>query len=214
MEETMASTGSEELLSENPSSVGLERIDEDEAEDSPRPSPAGRAKRRLAEGEGLADSPLLGYVMSAPKSSPRQGGGGGGRHPVKKLTKTASVGYMDAGAEELGAVPMRGKHRHDWLKVQVNTFTNWVNDRLSGSRSNYSGALVHDLKADFQDGILIIKLLEALTGKKIKGVVRDPIFTAQKISNLDQSFAFMQEEEVYFTAIGIVKLHIHFYRHL
>uniref|UniRef100_A0A1X7V5N3 Calponin-homology (CH) domain-containing protein n=1 Tax=Amphimedon queenslandica TaxID=400682 RepID=A0A1X7V5N3_AMPQE len=203
MEEAMASTGSEELLSEIPSSVGLERIDEDEMEDSPRPSIAGRTKRRLlaeAEGGGLADSPLLGYVMSAHKSSPRQGGGG--RYPGKKLTKTPSIGYIDAGAEELGAVPMRGKHRHDWLKVQANTFTNWVNDRLSGSRSNYSGALVHDLKTDFQDGILIIKLLEALTGKKIQGVVRDPIFTAQKISNLDQSFAFMQEEGVYFTAIG------------
>lgn len=214
MEEAMASTGSEELLIEIPSSVGLERIDEDEMENSPRPSMTGRTKRRLAEAEGggLADSPLLGYVMSAPKSSPRQGGGG--RHPVKKLVKTPSVGYIDAGAEELGAVPMRGKHRHDWLKVQANTFTNWVNDRLSGSRSNYSGALVHDLKTDFQDGLLIIKLLEALTGKKIKGVVRDPIFTAQKISNLDQSFAFMQEEEVYFTAIGIVKLYNYLYRHL
>lgn len=202
MEDIMlASTGSEEGLSENASTVHLERIEEEgESDESPRPSIAGRAKRRLVEGEGvLPESPLVGYVRSTMKASPRQNAG---RHPFKKFTKKASSGYLDTGAEELGAVPMRGQHRHDWLKVQVTTFTNWVNDRLSGSRSNYTGSLVHDLKTDFQDGLMIIKLLESLTGKKIKGVVRDPIFTAQKITNLDQSFAFMEEEGVYLTAIG------------
>ena len=112
----------------------------------------------------------------------------------------SSLGYVDTGAAELGAVPMRGKHKDDWMKIQVSTFTNWINDRLSSSSSKQQQLC--DLNTDFEDGLKLIKLLESLTNKKINGVIRNPIFTAQKIANLDLSFAFMKSEGVRLTAIG------------
>ena len=117
-----------------------------------------------------------------------------------------NAGYVDAGPEELGAMPMRGKRRHDWKKIQQITFKNWVNDRLSGSRATYTGPFVNDLQRDFKDGLLLIRLLENLTSKKIRGFVRDPTFTAQKISNIEVVFQFMKSEKV--KLIGIGELYI------
>lgn len=149
----------------------------------------------------LTDSPLLDYVRSFTKLDSDTSDN---NSPSSKNNKVRNfkVGYIDAAPSEIGAVPMRGKHRNDWLKVQVTTFTNWVNDRLSGSRANYNGPVVHDLKLDFQDGLLLIQLLESLTSKKIQRIVKNPIFTAQKIANLDLLFEFMRSEGVHLTAIG------------
>lgn len=57
------------------------------------------------------------------------------------------------------------------LSLQQVTFTNWFNNRLGGSKSTYAGPKVTDLSISLYDGILLIKLLENLTGKKIKGQV-------------------------------------------
>lgn len=180
-------------------------LDDYDSDDSPRPVLAAKNKRfeKVKHEELTAGSPLLDYVKTA--STPRLDG----RRTPKPLNKMSS-GYIDTDASELGAIPMRGKHRDDWLKIQVTTFTNWVNDRLSGSRANYSGNLVHDLKMDFEDGILLIRLLENLTGKKLQGVVRNPIFTAQKIANLDVLFTFMKSEGVRLTAIGEIQIAIYY----
>lgn len=151
----------------------------------------------------LTDSPLLDYVRSFTKlDSDTSNNNSPSSKNNKSHVRNFKVGYIDAAPSEIGAVPMRGKHRDDWLKIQVTTFTNWVNDRLSGSRANYNGPVVHDLKLDFQDGLLLIQLLENLTSKKIQRIVRNPIFTAQKIANLDLLFEFMRSEGVHLTAIG------------
>jgi filamin len=122
-----------------------------------------------------------------------------------------SSGYIDARAADLGAIPMRGRTRDEWLQIQMSTFINWVNDRLSSSSRNPAAASlaasVTDLETDFQNGILLIRLLETLTHKKIQGVVKDPIFTAHKIANLDLAFKFMKSENVHLTAIGSQNLH-------
>lgn len=187
----------EETPLTNGSSPFLDELFEDE---SPRPVIAAKNRKvnNLRKEGRLNESPLLGYVKSSPKLKD-------GRRVLENkppLTRNMSAGYVDTDAADLGAVPMRGEHRDDWLKIQVTTFTNWTNDRLSGSKANYGGTLVHDLKTDFEDGLLLIRLLENLTGKKIPGIVRNPIFTAQKIANLDLSFEFMRSEGVRLTAIG------------
>lgn len=120
------------------------------------------------------------------------------RSPTEQIIKK-SVGYVDTDAEELGAVPMKGKNRHEWKKIQQVTFTNWVSDRVSGSKG---GTKVKDLQKDFQNGVVLIQLLENLSKKKIHKVVKDPRVTAQKFANLDLAFEFMQAEKVKIVGIG------------
>ena len=47
-----------------------------------------------------------------------------------------------------------------WMDVQKRTFTNWVNDKLSSSEHR-----VVDLAKDLDDGVVLIELLQKLTGK-------------------------------------------------
>ncbi len=52
-----------------------------------------------------------------------------------------------------------------WIDVQKKTFTNWVNDHLKDT-----GLSVEDLQIDLDNGVVLIKLLEALApGKKMPG---------------------------------------------
>ena len=48
-----------------------------------------------------------------------------------------------------------------WIDVQKKTFTNWTNNRLKGTDRQ-----VNDLQTDLDDGVILIKLLEALAPKK------------------------------------------------
>ncbi len=51
----------------------------------------------------------------------------------------------------------------EWIKIQKQTFTNWVNDRLKDT-----GMKVEDLRYQFDDGITLVKLLEVLTNNSNK----------------------------------------------
>ena len=51
--------------------------------------------------------------------------------------------------------------KHLWIKIQKQTFTNWVNDRLKDT-----GLKVEDLRYQFDDGITLVKLLEVLAHNK------------------------------------------------
>ena len=82
------------------------------------------------------------------------------------------------------------------------TFTNWFNDRLADSQASYSGPKVKDLSLDIGDGVLLIRLLENLTGKKICGYEKFPQLDTHKMMNLDMAFEFMRKEEVKLAGIG------------
>ena len=110
-----------------------------------------------------------------------------------------SWGYFTADAEEVAARP--GK-KDEWKQIQLTTFTNWANDRLSGSKPNYSGPVITDLQRDLQDGVIIVKLLENLSSKRIRGFVKSPGIAAQKIANLHLAFELMKSEGVKHTGIG------------
>ena len=118
------------------------------------------------------------------------------------------LGYLEKGAHELGAVPMRGDHRDEWKRIQQITFVNWINDRLSGSKSNYSGPVVQDIKEDLKDGLLLVKLLENLSGRKLRGFVKNPSIAAQKLANLDIAFELMNTEKVKLIGIGECLTHL------
>ena len=87
--------------------------------------------------------------------------------------------------------------------MQQVTFTNWVNDRLkSKSNKGSSNQKVTDLGTDLHDGVLLIKLLENLTSKKIRGYEKTPKLTAHKMVNLDLVFQFMKKEDIKIIGIG------------
>jgi len=53
----------------------------------------------------------------------------------------------------------------NWVEVQKTTFTNWANDKLK-----QEGVRIADLETDLEDGVILIKLLEALApGKRMPG---------------------------------------------
>ena len=88
------------------------------------------------------------------------------------------------------------------ILLQELTFTNWFNDRLRGSKPSFSGAAVSDLSVDLKDGTLLIKLLENLTNKKIRGYEKAPKITAHKMVNLDLAFTHMRNEGIKLIGIG------------
>ncbi len=84
--------------------------------------------------------------------------------------------------------------------LQKITFTNWLNDRLKAGRQGT--AKVRDLSEDLRDGILLIKLLENLTKKKIKGFTKNPKMPAHKLNNLELAIDFMRKEDLKLIGIG------------
>lgn len=56
---------------------------------------------------------------------------------------------------------------------------------------------------DLKDGMLLIKLLENLTKKKVKGFTgKIPKTEAHKIVNLDLAFQFMESEKIKMVGVG------------
>lgn len=51
-----------------------------------------------------------------------------------------------------------------WAIAQKMTFTKWINEKLK-----HSGVRVKDLFSDLADGLILIKLMETLSGKKMHG---------------------------------------------
>ena len=58
---------------------------------------------------------------------------------------------------------MSGKLEEEWVGVQKQTFTNWMNHKLEGT-----GHQVTNLETDLADGVILIKLLEILSHKEIQ----------------------------------------------
>ena len=84
-----------------------------------------------------------------------------------------------------------------WLQVQERTFTDWVNDKLCGT-----DCIVVDLSTDLSDGIILIKLLEILSGKSLGKYCKNPRIPIQKKENLAIAFEFIRSEGIELLSIG------------
>ncbi|CAH1781777.1 unnamed protein product, partial [Owenia fusiformis] len=84
-----------------------------------------------------------------------------------------------------------------WIKIQENTFTNWVNQQLIGADHN-----VEDLQEDFSDGIKLCALVEALQNRRIKRVVKKPINQHQYLENVTLALKAISEDDVKLVNIG------------
>jgi hypothetical protein len=83
--------------------------------------------------------------------------------------------------------------------LQKATFANWVSERL---KSDGGKIKVIDLIDDLKDGTVLIRLVETLTGKKIKGYNKEPTMIAHKLDNLELAFKLMQNSGIKLVGIG------------
>jgi len=77
-----------------------------------------------------------------------------------------------------------------WKMIQKNTFTRWANEHLKTAKM-----VIIDLEKDLSDGLRLIGLIEALSGKKLGKFNKKPTFRTQKFENVTQSLRFLEEKE-------------------
>lgn len=53
---------------------------------------------------------------------------------------------------------------------------------------------ITDFTTDLQDGLILINLLEIISGKRFPRYVKNPKFAAQKLANITEALNFMESE--------------------
>ncbi|XP_059143816.1 filamin-B-like, partial [Physella acuta] len=87
-----------------------------------------------------------------------------------------------------------GEH---WIEIQKNTFMNWVNLQLQAS-----GMVVTDFETDFDNGVKLCALVEALQNKKIGRVIKNPLNQHQSLENVTLALRAIAEDNVRLVNIG------------
>ncbi|VDN01780.1 unnamed protein product [Thelazia callipaeda] len=77
-----------------------------------------------------------------------------------------------------------------WKKIQQNTFTRWVQQKLSQVDEK-----ITDLATDFEEGLKLIRLIEVLSGKKFSRYNKKVAFRHQKLENISLVLRFLEDEE-------------------
>ena len=96
--------------------------------------------------------------------------------------------------EGRGLSQKAGEH---WIEIQKNTFMNWVNLQLHGS-----GLTVSDFENDFDDGVRLCALVEALQSRKIGRVIKKPLNQHQSLENVTLALRAIAEDGVRLVNIG------------
>ncbi|XP_059151967.1 filamin-C-like [Physella acuta] len=86
---------------------------------------------------------------------------------------------------------LTSRNMGDWLQIQKNTFTNWVNETLRDT-----GVEVQELRTDLSDGVRLVALIESLTGHRISGTVSKPSNEFQKLQNITISLEAVKTDGV------------------
>ncbi|CAG9538291.1 unnamed protein product [Cercopithifilaria johnstoni] len=82
------------------------------------------------------------------------------------------------------------QHDAKWKRIQLNTFTRWVKQKLE-----QVNVTVSDLKTDFEEGLKLIRLVEVLSGKSFGRHNKKVIFRHQKLENISLALQFLENEE-------------------
>mmetsp|Transcript_27912 Transcript_27912/g.69999 ORF Transcript_27912/g.69999 Transcript_27912/m.69999 type:complete len:441 (+) Transcript_27912:99-1421(+) len=84
-----------------------------------------------------------------------------------------------------------------WQDIQEKTFTRWVNEHLKDR-----GMQCTDLFKDLRDGVLLINLLEIISGKALPRHNKNPRVPHQKYENTAIAVKFVQDEGIKLVNIG------------
>lgn len=110
---------------------------------------------------------------------PTPGHGSGAEAPVSGSTPVAYDGVERELNEDAA-----------WKRIQENTFTRWANEHLK--RVNLR---VENLGTDLSDGLLLIRLIEVLSHKKLGKYNTKPGLRAQKLENVSMALRFLEADE-------------------
>nr|CAH8876498.1 unnamed protein product [Trichobilharzia regenti] len=78
-------------------------------------------------------------------------------------------------------------------RVQKKTFTNWLNTYLCNANPPLK---VHDLFEDIKNGIMLIRILEVLSGQKLKAETRPQMHRIHCLSNIKTGLEFLHSKNV------------------
>lgn len=93
--------------------------------------------------------------------------------------------------------------KKNWSKIQSTTFTNWINQRLKLNGENGASEPIRDLTTALQDGDLLIKLVENLTGvTKARKNTRQPRLRVQKLADVGAALEYVREQGIKLVNIG------------
>lgn len=94
-----------------------------------------------------------------------------------------------------------------WVQIQQKTFTNWVNEQLRPA-----GKQVDDLVTDFEDGLMLITLLDSLVAsrglpmyKKRISYCKNPKLRVQKMENVSHALQMMERAGIKMVNVGKFK---------
>ncbi|KRY74339.1 Filamin-A [Trichinella pseudospiralis] len=89
--------------------------------------------------------------------------------------------------EEMDFVAIQSRDKAKWKTIQQNTFTRWVNERLKAVDCS-----VNNLETDLSNGLLLIRLLEVLSKKKLPRYNKKPNFRSQRLENVSVALTFLE----------------------
>jgi Ca2+-binding EF-hand superfamily protein len=89
------------------------------------------------------------------------------------------------------------KEQAEWERVQVKTFTKWVNSHL-----NKRGLKVDSLATDLADGIKLIVLLEVISQESLGKYDPKPRMRINQIENVNKALKFIAAHDVKLVGIG------------
>ncbi|KAL2123923.1 hypothetical protein VTJ04DRAFT_288 [Mycothermus thermophilus] len=87
--------------------------------------------------------------------------------------------------------------QQQWVTVQQKTFTKWLNTKLE-----VRNLVVKDLVKDLSDGVLLIHLLECLSGESLGRYAAKPKLRVQRFENANIALDFIKSRGIQMTNIG------------
>lgn len=99
---------------------------------------------------------------------------------------------------EPSSKPKRNSFLEGWIRIQANTFTNWINDKVRDS-----GLFVKDLAEDLKDGVILCKVMESVKGGRIGRVIRkNRLSHIESSGNLALAMQIMKADGIKLVNIG------------
>lgn len=103
------------------------------------------------------------------------------------------------------------EQQHEWKRIQLNTFTRWVKQKLEQVNVTVSDLVCFRIcsdtlcfrsfdysflqKTDFEEGLKLIRLVEVLSGKTFGRHNKKVLFRHQRLENISLALRFLENEE-------------------
>jgi len=100
-------------------------------------------------------------------------------------------------AHEKGLTRMASAEQQRWITVQQKTFTKWLNTKIEARDLE-----VKDLVQDLSDGVMLIHLLECLSGESLGRYAAKPKLRVQRFENSNLALNFIKSRGIQMTNIG------------